>query len=231
MLFVLDNISVIRQGKTILHKISARIDNASSYAIIGPSGSGKTTFLRLLNLMTIPTSGRLTFHRRDAFTYPILEYRRRIPMVFQEPVLWEGSVQDNLFAPFGLKKWSGDTPTRRDAEHALAVCQLESRYLSENSNVLSGGEKQRVAIARALMLQPEVLLLDEPTSALDIETASRVLDAIFAEYKQTTLIMVSHAMNIVIRSQYKMILKNGRLVRCCESLSGEEVRAYLKEQQ
>ena len=228
-LFELKNVSVLRQGKTILDGISIDIDHGTSYAIIGPSGSGKTTLLRLFNLMTIPSSGEVRFRGKSAFSYPLLDYRRRIPIVFQEPVLLDGTVEDNLTLPFRLNRWSSENLETSRVDRVLSVCQMDSGFLQENSHVLSGGEKQRVAIARALLLEPEVLLMDEPTSSLDVVTADRVIDSIVEHYPNTTLIIVTHALELIEKIDKKIILQNGNVESCCERLSESQVREMLQE--
>ena len=228
-LFELKKVSILRQGKTILDRISIDMDHGTSYAIIGPSGSGKTTLLRMFNLMTIPSSGEVRFRGKPAFAYPLLDYRRRIPIVFQEPVLLDGTVEDNLTLPFRLKRWSSENREASWMDKVLSVCQIDSGFLQESSHVLSGGEKQRVAIARALLLEPEVLLMDEPTSSLDVVTADRVIDSIVQHYPNTTLIIVTHALELIDKIDKKIILKNGAVESCCEHLSEAQVREMLQE--
>jgi ABC-type methionine transport system ATPase subunit len=228
-LFELKSVSVLRQGKTILDRISIDMDHGTSYAIIGPSGSGKTTLLRLFNLMTIPSEGEVRFRGKPAFAYPLLDYRRLITIVFQEPVLLDGTVEDNLTLPFRLNRWSSENLEASRIDRVLSVCQIDSGFLQENSHVLSGGEKQRVAIARALLLEPEVLLMDEPTSSLDVVTADRVIDGIVQHYPNTTLIIVTHALELIDKIDKKIILKNGIVESCCERLSEAQVREMLQE--
>ncbi len=228
-LFEVKNVSVLRQGKTILDRISIVMDHGTSYAIIGPSGSGKTTLLRLFNLMTIPSSGEVRFREKSAFAYPLLDYRRRIPIVFQEPVLLDGTVEDNLTLPFRLNRWSSENLEASRIDSVLSVCQIAPKLLQENSHVLSGGEKQRVAIARALLLEPEVLLMDEPTSSLDVVMANRVIDSIVQHYPTTTLIIVSHALELIEKIDRKIILKRGIVESCCERMSEAQVREMLQE--
>ncbi len=212
-LFDVKNVSITVSGKTILSDISVEIPDGISHAVIGPSGSGKTTFLRLLNAMCHPTKGNLLFRNRQIDTYPIVEYRRRIPIVFQEPVLFEGTIHDNLMIPFRLKRWIVEKPSSDLVDMILSICQLSPSILTENSRTLSVGEKQRVAIARSLLLQPEVLLLDEPTSALDARTAGRILDGIVRHFNKTTLLVVTHSKLIFSRLPRRIYLRQGRIDR------------------
>ena len=211
MLFEIDDVSVVRQNKTILDGISVQIKPASSYAIMGSSGAGKTTLLKLFNLMTIPTSGTICYKGKDIFQYPLINYRRTIPVVFQEPALFEGTVEHNLLMPYTLKHWKQEKPSQSQLERILSLCQLNLNILHENSRVLSGGEKQRVAITRALLLKPEVLLLDEPTSALDVKTAIRIIHGILALDPKVTLIIVTHSIEILDNIDNKILIENGRI--------------------
>ena len=150
-------------------------------------------------------------------------------MVFQEPVLFEGTVQENLLAPFRLSYWSSECPSRKTLEHILEVSGLDPEILKEKNHILSGGEKQRVAIARALLLNPNVLLLDEPTSALDIDTADRIVRNILDTFSNTSIIAVTHAPELMNRLTQKIILKEGRLIRCCDTLPLSELTFLLQE--
>ena len=162
--------------------------------IIGPSGSGKSTFLRSLNLLEIPTGGKIVFDGQD-ITDPktnINLHRRKMGMVFQHFNLFPNmTVLKNMtIAPVQILKKS-----KQDAEKK-AMELLERVGLAERANSypsqLSGGQKQRVAIVRALCMEPEVMLFDEPTSALDPEMVGEVLDELARE--GMTMAVVTHEM-------------------------------------
>ena len=229
MLFKLNDITVIRSGKVVLRDITIDIDSGRTYAIVGPSGSGKTTFLRLFNRMTLPSSGNITFQGCEFSKLPILDFRRQIPIVFQEPVLLEGSVESNLLLPFNLKKWLEATPSPENVDSILKICQIKKSLLSEDSRTLSGGEKQRVAMARALLLDPQVLLLDEPTSALDPATAVKVIDAILTRFRDLTIICVTHVREFIERFDQKIYIDNGRIKHVADTLTAEEMRAVMED--
>lgn len=228
MLFQLDRVSVIRQGKALLQNISISIQEGCATAIVGPSGAGKTTLLRLFNLMTIPTSGTIRFRGKDIFAYPLLAYRRRISIVFQEPVLFDGTVEANLLLPLRTGSNGRSLPSQETLEEALSASRLIPDILNEDSRILSGGEKQRVAIARALLMAPEVLLLDEPTSALDIETADRIISAIQKTYPGMTLIAVTHSPEMIRKFEAKIIIKAGRIISCCNRLTTSGLHQILE---
>ncbi|HEY9645327.1 MAG TPA: amino acid ABC transporter ATP-binding protein, partial [Chroococcidiopsis sp.] len=181
----------------VLKDISTEIRQGEVVAIIGPSGSGKSTFLRCMNLLEVPTRGRVYINDVD-ITNPkcnILKVRQNVGMVFQHFNLFPNMtvLQNVTYAPMKVKGMSA-----KDAENK-GLELLAKVGLVEKANVypsrLSGGQKQRVAIARALAMEPEVMLFDEPTSALDPEMVKEVLDVMknLAE-SGMTMAIVTHEM-------------------------------------
>lgn len=181
----------------VLDHISTDIEKGEVVVIIGPSGSGKSTFLRSLNLLEMPTSGKIYFEGNDITDnhLNIDAYRQKIGMVFQHFNLFPHmTILKNLtLAPMKLQGMS-----EKDAKE-LAMQYLERVGLSDKSDAypsqLSGGQKQRIAIVRALCMNPEVLLFDEPTSALDPEMVGEVLAVIKdLAYNGMTMLIVTHEM-------------------------------------
>ncbi len=180
-----------------LDGIDCDIHKGEVLVIIGPSGSGKSTFLRSLNLLEIPTGGKIVFDGQD-ITDPktnINLHRRKMGMVFQHFNLFPNmTVLKNMtIAPVQILKKS-----KQDAEKK-AMELLERVGLAERANSypsqLSGGQKQRVAIVRALCMEPEVMLFDEPTSALDPEMVGEVLDVMKELAREgMTMAVVTHEM-------------------------------------
>jgi arginine/lysine/histidine transport system ATP-binding protein len=185
-------------GKTeVLKNISTTIDTGEVVSIIGPSGSGKSTFLRCLNLLEVPTSGKIWIEGQemtDAKTN-IMKVRQEIGMVFQHFYLFpHKSVLDNLtYAPMKVKGLSRDEAQTK-ARDLLAKVGLTEKEAAFPAN-LSGGQKQRVAIARALAMEPKLMLFDEPTSALDPEMVKEVLN-VMKDLAQSgmTMAVVTHEM-------------------------------------
>ena len=181
----------------VLKGISTTITRGEVVSIIGPSGGGKSTFLRCLNLLEKPTSGKVFFEGTDITDgkIKIAEYRRKIGMVFQSfNVFPNMTVLKNItLAPVLEKK----VPKKEAEDEAMAL--LERVGLTDKANEfprkLSGGQKQRLSIVRALAMHPDVMLFDEPTSALDPEMVKEVLSVIedLAESGMTTVI-VTHEM-------------------------------------
>ena len=184
-------------GVTVLDGISTDIEKGDVVCIIGPSGSGKSTFLRCLNRLETPDSGKILLDGVD-LTDPAADLNRqrmKMGMVFQQFNLFPHmTVLKNLtLAPMLLKKESQQTAEQR-AMTLLDRVGLAGRA-GEYPSRLSGGQKQRIAIVRALCMEPEVLLFDEPTSALDPEMVGEVLD-VMKELAQSgmTMVVVTHEM-------------------------------------
>ena len=181
----------------VLDHISTDIEKGEVVVIIGPSGSGKSTFLRSLNLLEMPTGGKIYFEGNDITDkhLNIDAYRQKIGMVFQHFNLFPHmTILKNLtLAPMKLQGMS-----EKDAKE-LAMQYLERVGLSDKADAypsqLSGGQKQRIAIVRALCMNPEVLLFDEPTSALDPEMVGEVLaGSKDLAYNGMTMLIVTHEM-------------------------------------
>ncbi|MEW8969637.1 MAG: ABC transporter ATP-binding protein [Mesobacillus sp.] len=176
----------------ILHIDELTIPANQFSCIIGPSGSGKSTLLRLLNDLSSPNQGEILFKNISISTLDPLQLRRSVIMVSQSPVIFDGSIEDNL--QIGLSFSEKDPTSAKEMKELLELFLLDKR-LDEDAEHLSGGEKQRLSWARAMLLDPEVFLLDEPTSALDEETANTVLLR-FRDYvrkKSKTVIMITHS--------------------------------------
>ncbi len=184
-------------GQYVLRDVDLKIQRGEDFALIGPTGAGKTTFLRLLDLLELPASGRVYFDGVDVTTsrQERQEARRRMAFVQQKPVVFTMSVYDNVACGLRWRR-ERDEIIRQRVEGVLKLVGL-AKYRDRNAKTLSGGETQRVAIARALATQPEVLLLDEPTANLDPVSVSKieeVLEHIIGEHK-ITVVMATHDMS------------------------------------
>ncbi len=192
----------------ILSNLDLRIESGELVTIMGPSGSGKTTMLRLINRLSEADSGAIMLNGRDIRDYAPTELRRMVGMVFQLPVVFKGSVRDNL--AFGTKLWRNNI----DLDALAKACGISETLLSADAGQLSVGEKQRVCIARALANQPDVLLLDEPTSSLDAVNAERIEKMLLNLRKESNLTMVwiTHEMEQARRiGGRRLLLKEGKL--------------------
>lgn len=219
-LFEIEHLSLAYDGvggqppASILKDVSVEVERGGALVLLGPSGSGKSTLLRCLNRLAEPTSGRVRFDGRDIRALDPRDLRRRAALVMQTPVLFEGTVRENLkVRPAGTP---GDFS---DASLASAVAEvgLDADMLGRDAATLSGGEKQRVTIARALLRDPQALLLDEPTSALDPPNAALVVETVsrLRELRRLTIVAVTHQPELV-----------RRLGGCLLYLVRGEVQAY-----
>jgi tungstate transport system ATP-binding protein len=180
--------------RDILKNVNLRVDRGEVFALIGPTGAGKTTLLRLIDLIDMPTSGKIYFDEVDTSESAKvrLGMRRRMAFVLQKPVVFNLSVYDNI--AYGLKwRGVGGKALQEKVSRILEMVGL-STDRDRNARTLSGGEVQRVAIARAVAIEPEVLLLDEPTANLDPLSASRIEELITSiiQHYATTIIMATH---------------------------------------
>ncbi|MGG2084069.1 MULTISPECIES: amino acid ABC transporter ATP-binding protein [Lysinibacillus] len=200
----------------VLKGISTEIKEKEVIAIIGPSGSGKSTFLRCLNLLEEPTSGKITI-AGDVLTDKgtnIMKIREEVGMVFQHFHLFpHKTVLENLtYAPINVKGMDKSAAIKNAEDLLTKVGLFEKRH--EYPNRLSGGQKQRVAIARALAMDPRVILFDEPTSALDPEMVKEVL-AVMKNLADTgmTMLIVTHEMGFAREVADRILfLDGGKLI-------------------
>ena len=181
----------------VLKGVSEHISKGEVVSIIGPSGGGKSTFLRCLNLLEIPDSGKILFEGEDitAKGVNIDQHRQKMGMVFQHfNVFPHMTVGENItMAPVLLGKKKQNEAVEM-AKELLNKVGLSSKY-DEYPQRLSGGQKQRLAIVRALAMEPDVMLFDEPTSALDPEMVGEVLNVIKSLVKDgMTTVIVTHEM-------------------------------------
>ncbi|MDR2505818.1 MAG: amino acid ABC transporter ATP-binding protein [Oscillospiraceae bacterium] len=181
----------------VLKGIDETIKKNERVVLIGPSGSGKSTFLRCLNLLEVPTAGKILLDSEDITSQKcdVNRVRRKMGMVFQ---------QFNLFPHYTILKNITLAPTMLSIMSAAeakdsAMALLNRVGLADKANAypgqLSGGQKQRVAIVRALAMKPEVMLFDEPTSALDPEMVGEVLSVMIELARDgMTMVVVTHEM-------------------------------------
>lgn len=188
-----------KYGKNIVLKdITENVNKGQVICVIGPSGSGKSTFLRCLNVLEKPNSGKILFEGKDLTNISEKELcalREKMGMVFQSFNLFPNmTVLENIkVAPMRVKRIAEDEAEKKAKQllEKVGLSDRENQYPAS----LSGGQQQRVAIARALAMDPEVMLFDEPTSALDPEMVGEVLKVMrdLAD-SGMTMVVVTHEM-------------------------------------
>ena len=221
-------------GQKVLNNLSLEIQKGEVVALIGSSGAGKSTFLRSLNYLEAPDSGRIKIDDFEVdFEHitqdQILTLRRKLAMVFQQFNLFgRKTALENVKEGLVVVKGLSDQEATKIAREELAKVGLSDRE-HHYPRHLSGGQKQRVALARALAMKPEVLLLDEPTSALDPELVGEVEKSIANAAKSgQTMVLVSHDMSFVAQVADKVLfLDKGRII---ESGTPEEIMQHPKEE-
>jgi putative ABC transport system ATP-binding protein len=217
--FSLRQVEQVRGETHTLRGIELEIPAGEVVALVGPSGAGKTSLLRLLDRLDDPTSGSVAYGGVPIASIPVRELRRRVGFVFQTPVMFAGSVADNLRIARDLAATTAamGTQLRRPltADAALELAGVDPVLASRDAQSLSGGERQRVSIARALMSNPEALLLDEPTSALDPDVADHVMETVraLAGTMHLTVVMVTHRLaEARSASTHVVFMEAGRVI-------------------
>ncbi|MDK7377747.1 amino acid ABC transporter ATP-binding protein [Peptoniphilus harei] len=208
----------------VLKGINQEIKDGEVVVVIGPSGSGKSTFLRCLNLLESPTSGKIFVDDEEITSkkIDINKVREDMGMVFQSFNLFNNlNILDNItLAPTLVKKME-KTKAEEKARELLARVGLPDKAEAFPKS-LSGGQKQRIAIARALAMNPKVMLFDEPTSALDPEMVGEVLDIMKDLAREgMTMVVVTHEMGFAREVGDRIIFMDGGYV--VEEGSPEEI--------
>jgi ABC-type multidrug transport system fused ATPase/permease subunit len=184
-------------------------------AIVGPTGAGKSTLVSLIPRFYDPSQGQVMLDGHDLRTITLESLREQVSLVLQEPMLFSGSIADNI--RYGrLDAGMGEIMDAARAANAHDFIQaLPSKYdstLGERGAMLSGGERQRICIARAFLKNAPILVLDEPTSAIDSRTESVILDALDRLVAGRTTFMVAHRLSTVRNADLILVMDGGRIV-------------------
>ncbi|WVO18341.1 protoheme IX farnesyltransferase [Cryptococcus depauperatus] len=202
-----------RADAKVLDGLNLRIDKGERIALVGGSGSGKSSIQLLLLRFYDPTAGSILFSGKDIKEYIPESWRSRIGVVQQDPVLFGGTIEENI-------AYGHPTATRIDVERAAKVAHCDfieklpqgyDTIISKNS--LSGGQRQRIVIARALVGNPSVLLMDEATSALDSESERAVNAALNDLFMNSniTVILIAHRLSSIASADRVVLLEGGKV--------------------
>ncbi|XP_015127433.1 ATP-binding cassette sub-family B member 10, mitochondrial [Diachasma alloeum] len=203
-----------REGCWILKDFSLHLKSSSINAIVGPSGSGKSTIALLLLRLYDPNSGRVMLDGHDLRELDPVWVKRQIGFVSQEPVLFSGSIRENI--SYGREEASEEEIL--EAARLANVLEFTQRMtkgldtvVGERGITLSGGQRQRVAIARALIKNPKILILDEATSALDAESESYVQEALERATQGRTVLTIAHRLSTIKNADNIAVLDQGKV--------------------
>lgn len=207
-LFSFERVTLDGDERARLDELSVELPGSGVTAIAGPSGAGKSSLLRCCNRLDAPQSGVVRYRGADVAARDPLAHRREVGMVFQRPVLFPGSVADNV-------RIADPQAGEERIAQLLRRAALDPSFAARDAGALSGGEAQRVCIARALATDPHVLLMDEPTSSLDAD-AAETLEKLMRELAAdgVPVVLVSHGEAQIKRvADHVVRLEEGRVTR------------------
>jgi glucan exporter ATP-binding protein len=202
-------------GKVAIENVSFDVPAGETIALVGATGSGKSTTLSLLHRVFDPQSGAISIDGIDIRDMTLAGLRRNIGVVFQEPMLFARSIEENV-------KIGNLDASDADVEQALDLAQADEfvgrqteglkTIVSERGRSLSGGERQRLSIARALLKNPPIMIFDEATSALDVETERQLQIAMARATKGRTTFIIAHRLATVRNADRIFVFDQGRIV-------------------
>ena len=201
-------------GKLQLEHVSLEVPAGSLVAMVGLSGSGKSTLLKLIGRLYEPVKGSVEIDGFDLSKVELNSLRRQIGMVFQETLLLEGSIMDNIALSDPEAAPSEVIEAAKLADAHEFIMRLPNGYASpvgEQGRNLSGGQRQRIALARLVMQHPNLLLLDEATSALDAPTEQRVITNLRRRFAGKTIFFATHRLSTVRMADWIYYMENGIL--------------------
>jgi phosphate transport system ATP-binding protein len=211
------------QGNYALKEISVSLKPNKIISVIGPASAGKSALLRSLNRLHeiyqgIKTGGKILFKGEDIMNHSVIDVRRKIGMIFQNPNVFPNmNIYQNVLYGYKLNNISlskaGNDRIVEEALREIALWDEVKDRLQSNPSVLSRGQQQQLCIARAIALQPEILLLDNPTAQLQPAYTNIIEDAIFRLKDKMTIIVVTQNLSQAARiSDYTLFLEDGELI-------------------
>lgn len=210
------NVCFSYDGKSnAIDNLSFTVNAGQTIALVGSSGAGKSTALSLLYRAFDPQSGSITIDGVDIRNISLDSLRQNIGIVFQEPLLFNRSILDNLLVG---NPHANEEQLREAASKAQALAFIEKQAesfdtkIGERGRTLSGGERQRISIARVLLKNPPILILDEATSALDSETETALTQALATVTRDRSTLLIAHRLATVRRADKILMMANGKII-------------------
>ena len=199
-------------ARPVLNNVSCDFAAGSFVGIVGQSGSGKSTMMKLLPRLYSPQSGKILIDGYDIDKVELYSLRRQVGIVPQDPLLFSGTVAENIALTDPQATSEAIVEAARQADAHDFIMQLPAGYstpVGERGASLSGGQRQRIAIARTLLSRPRLLILDEATSALDYETEKRVCDNLMGASLGCTVFFITHRLNTVRGADLILLMHDG----------------------
>jgi ATP-binding cassette, subfamily B, bacterial HlyB/CyaB len=200
------------QGRPQLNRVNAEFETGSFIGIVGQSGSGKSTLMKLLPRLYEPTQGRILIDNYDINKVELYSLRSQVGIVSQDPMLFEGTVQDNIAINYPDAEAEEIVQAAKIAVAHDFIMSLPNGYntrVGERGSNLSGGQKQRIAIARTILQRPRLLILDEATSALDYDTERQVCRNLVNNFRGITIFCITHRLRTVQAADQILVMDRG----------------------
>ena len=204
-----------REGLPVLHDVSFSTKPGEVVAIVGPTGAGKTTIANLIARFYDPHSGRVTLDGHDIRDVTVDTLRANIALVLQEPILFTGTIRENIAYGRPAARPEEIEAAARAANAHDFITALPDGYASHVGHKgvrLSGGERQRICVARAFLRNAPVLILDEPTSSVDSRTEQVILDALDRLMLGRTTFIIAHRLSTIRTADQIIVVDKGHIV-------------------
>ncbi len=208
------NFSFTKSNTNILNDVSFKIEKGQFVGIVGESGSGKSTLMKLISRLYSPNSGVVKIDNFDIEKVELYSLRKQIGIVPQEPILFSGSVKDNISLTNSESNDQDIVKAAKLSEAHDFIMSLPSGYstpVGERGSSLSGGQRQRIAIARTLLNNPNLLILDEATSALDYNTENKLCNNLINELSDKTVFFITHRLSSIKKADCIIMMHKGRI--------------------
>jgi ATP-binding cassette, subfamily B, bacterial len=200
------------RDRPILRDVSFTISPGTRVGIVGTTGAGKTTLIHLLTRLYDPTAGRILLDGKDLRDYRLADLRRQYAMVLQEPVLFSGTIEENIRYGSPERIFEDVVAAATSAHAHDFIMQLPDGYgtaVGSRGAALSGGERQRIALARAFLRDAPILILDEPTSSVDAVTEASIIDALETLMEGRTTFLITHRLGALRACDLHMKMERG----------------------